>query len=101
MIRRLLDNFRAVFLKNKPGTLSLEGDTQAPLVAEDTPDNSMQDSTPTSWWRTIVVTSLGVTVVILGVRGLGWLQRWELRAYDHMMALRPKEPIDNRIVLVT
>ena len=101
MIRRLLDNFRAAFLNNRPGTLSERDDTQAPLAAEGTRDNSIQDSTPTSWWRTIFVTSLGVTVLVLGVRQLGWLQRWELRAYDHMIALRPQEPLDNRIVLVT
>ena len=101
MIRRLLDNFRAAFLNNRPGTLSERDDTQAPLVAEGTRDNSIQDSTPTSWWKTIFITSLGVTVLILGARELGWLQRWELRVYDHMMALRPQEPLDNRIVMVT
>lgn len=101
MIRRLLDNFRAVFSNNRPGALSERDDTQAPLTTDGTRDNSIQDSTPISWWRTIFVTSLGVTVLILGTRELGWLQRWELRAYDHMMALRPQEPLDNRIVLVT
>nr|WP_044292442.1 CHASE2 domain-containing serine/threonine-protein kinase [Rivularia sp. PCC 7116] len=61
----------------------------------------MQDSTPTNWWRTILVTSLGATVLVLGARELGWLQRWELRAYDQMMILRPPEPVDKRILLVT
>ena len=101
MIRRLLDNFRAAFLNNRPGTLSERDDTQAPLVAEGTHDNSIQDSTPTSWWRTIFITSLGVTVLILGTRQLGWLQRWELRAYDQLMLMRPSEAQDDRVLLVT
>ncbi len=100
MIRRLLDNFRVAFLNHKPGTLSVKDDTQ-PQVVDNSRDNSIQDSTPTSWWKTIFVTSLGVTVLVLGARELGWLQRWELRAYDQMMALRPVESQDNRIVLVT
>ncbi len=89
MIRRLLDNFRIPFLSKKPSNLSVNDDTQLPQVVDSTGDNSIQDSTPTSWWRTILVTSLGVTVLVLGARELRWLQRWELRAYDQMMALRP------------
>ena len=82
--------------------MSERDDDVAPSqVADSTRDNSIQDSTPTSWWRTIFVTSLGVTVLVLGARELGWLQRWELRAYDQMMLLRPPESQDNRIVLVT
>ena len=101
MIRRLLDNFRVAFLNHKPGTLSVNDDTQLPQVVDSTRDNSVRDSTPTSWWRTIIATSLGVTVLVLGVRQLGWLQRWELRAYDQMTLLRPSEPPDKRILLVT
>ncbi len=100
MIRRLLRNFRVAFLNSKPGDLSKRDDTVAPQVADSARD-SIQDSTPTSWWRTIFVTSLGVTVLMLGVRELGWLQRWELRAYDQMMLMRPPEPQDDRILLVT
>ncbi len=100
MIRRLLDNFRIAFLNNKPG-MSVRHDTQLTPVADSDRDISVQDSTPTSWWRIIFVTSLGITVFGLGLRQLGWLQRWELRAYDQMMLLRPSEPPDKRILLVT
>ncbi len=101
MIRRLLNNFRVAFLNHKPGTLSQSDETLAPQLADSTRDNFIQDSTPTSWWRTILVTSLSVTVLVLGARKLGWLQPWELRAYDQMMVLRPPEPEDDRILLVT
>ncbi|MEM7197296.1 MAG: CHASE2 domain-containing protein, partial [Pseudomonadota bacterium] len=70
-------------------------------MTDNTRDNSIQDSTSTTWWRTIFVTSLGVTVLVLGARELKWLQRWELRAYDQMMLSRPWEPQDKRILLVT
>ena len=101
MIRKLLHNFRVAFLSSKSGTLSQRDDTLAPLVADSTRDNSIQDSTPISWWRTILVTSLGVTALVLGARQLGWLQQRELQAYDQMMVLRPPEPKDNRILIVT
>ena len=101
MIRKLLHNFRVAFLSSKSGTLSQRDDTLAPLVADSTRDNSIQDSTPISWWRTILVTSLGVTALVLGARQLGRLQQRELQAYDQMMVLRPPEPKDNRILIVT
>ncbi len=100
MIRRLLDNFRVQFLNKKPGILLAKDDTQLP-EADNTRDNSIQDSTPTTWWRTILVTSLGATVLVLLAREFKWLQRWELRAYDQMTLLRPLEKPDERILLVT
>ncbi len=101
MIRRLLDNFRVAFLRNKPGILSVRDDTQIPLATNATHDNSIQDSTSKSWWQVIFITSLCVTLLGMGTRKLGWLQRWELRAYDQMMLMRPPEAQDDRILLVT
>ncbi|MCJ8280507.1 MAG: CHASE2 domain-containing protein, partial [Rivularia sp. ALOHA_DT_140] len=89
------------FLSSRSGGLSERDQTLAPQVLDRDRNNSIQDSTRVSWWRTIVVTSLGVTVLVLGTRELGWLQRWELRAYDQMILLRPPEEPDKRIVLVT
>jgi len=101
VIRRLLENFRAAFVRNEPDTLLVRDDTQVPQIADSTRNNSIQDSTATSWWRTIFVTSLGATVLVLGARQLQWLQRWELSAYDRMMLSRPRETPDERILLVT
>ncbi|KAB8330836.1 CHASE2 domain-containing protein [Scytonema tolypothrichoides VB-61278] len=56
---------------------------------------------PNGWLRTLLVTSLGVTTIVLGIRELKWLQPWELKAYDHMLWLRPTEAPDPRILLVT
>ncbi len=40
------------------------------------------------------------TAVLLG-RQLSWLQPYELKAYDHLLRLRPPENIDNRLLIIT
>ena len=50
--------------------------------------------------RTVVLSSLIVTALIAGGRQLGWLQSWELQAYDQLMRLRPVEAPDPRLMIV-
>ncbi|MBF2005567.1 MAG: CHASE2 domain-containing protein [Chlorogloeopsis fritschii C42_A2020_084] len=64
-------------------------------------DKLPQDAAVKNWLQTIFVTSVGVTILVLGVRHLRWLQPWELSAYDQMLRLRPQEAPDPRILLVT
>jgi CHASE2 domain-containing sensor protein len=63
-----------------------------------------RDNRPTlAFWRqlrTVFVTSLAVTSVLMGVRSLGVVQRWELESYDLLLRQRPSEPPDSRILLV-
>ncbi|MDZ8056185.1 MAG: CHASE2 domain-containing protein [Aulosira sp. ZfuVER01] len=67
-----------------------------------TKDRGYQDSSPTTKWLQIVlVTSVGVTALVWGVRELKWLQSWELKVYDQMLRSRPVEGPDRRILLVT
>ncbi len=51
----------------------------------------------------VLLTSVAVTTVIAGVRHLGWLEPWELKAYDHLMQARsivqPEKPDDRILVL--
>ncbi|QSJ17314.1 CHASE2 domain-containing protein [Nostoc sp. UHCC 0702] len=54
-----------------------------------------------NWLPIILVTSLGVTALVWGIRELKWLQSWELKAYDQMLRSRPVEPPDPRLLLVT
>ena len=42
-----------------------------------------------------------VVIGILGIRSLGWLQAWELGAYDHLLRRMPSEPPDPRLLIVT
>ncbi|PLZ81949.1 hypothetical protein CBP16_08730, partial [Fischerella thermalis WC217] len=59
-----------------------------------TKDRLPQDNSSRSWLQTVLITSVGVTILVLGVRHLKWLQTWELAAYDQMIRLRPAEPPD-------
>ncbi|MBM0741493.1 CHASE2 domain-containing protein [Phormidium sp. CLA17] len=49
----------------------------------------------------VVLTALSVTSCVIAVRLSGLLQGWELATYDQMIRLRPPEPRDNRIVIIT
>ena len=51
--------------------------------------------------RSIGVPTLVITVLIMGMRWLGWLQPLELSMWDMLLRLRPSEPWDDRIILVT
>jgi CHASE2 domain-containing sensor protein len=48
----------------------------------------------------IALTSLACTLAVMGVRGLGVLQPFELPAYDHLLRQRSAEPLDSRILVV-
>ncbi|MGL6342869.1 MAG: CHASE2 domain-containing protein [Waterburya sp.] len=47
-----------------------------------------------------VLISLAIASLMVGVRSLGWLQPWELKSFDLMMRLRPKEKLDERLLIV-
>ena len=51
--------------------------------------------------RLILSVSLILTSVLVGVRSLGLLQPSELRAFDHLMQLRPPEAPDPRLLIIT
>lgn len=48
----------------------------------------------------VFVASIGVTVLLLGLRHFGQMEALELGAYDQMLRSRPKEKIDNRLLVV-
>jgi CHASE2 domain-containing sensor protein len=45
--------------------------------------------------------SIAIAMIIMGVRYLGWLQTFELQAFDRLLALRPIEQPDSRLLIVT
>ncbi|AKG24427.1 serine/threonine protein kinase [Calothrix sp. 336/3] len=65
------------------------------------PKTPPQDNTGKGWLRTLIVTSLSVSTLIIGIRQMQWLQSWELSVYDQMLRLMPPEVPDSRILLVT
>jgi CHASE2 domain-containing sensor protein/predicted Ser/Thr protein kinase len=107
MMNGLFQKLRTVLaIRNSPGQIiaAFKGDrlqarfTQ-PLVGRDS--GGIGDNKPAYWLLTILLSSLGVTAFIWGVRELKWLQSWELKAYDQMLQQRPLEKPDERIVVVT
>jgi CHASE2 domain-containing sensor protein/tRNA A-37 threonylcarbamoyl transferase component Bud32 len=114
----LLEKFRAALAKNRrdsklqvtdsPGNLE---DTGIFREHKLTPRFSVRDTALNKGWlQTILITSVGVTVFIAGIRELRWLQPWELRVYDQMLRSaaddsatrsRPRKASVRRILLVT
>ncbi|BAY64599.1 hypothetical protein NIES22_46980 [Calothrix brevissima NIES-22] len=41
-----------------------------------------------------------VTILLMGMRSLGIFQVWELKAFDHLMQMRPLESPDSRLLIV-
>ena len=59
---------------------------------------------PHPFWRglrTAFLLSVGITSLVLGVRRLGFLQSMELQAFDYLMKVKPAEPPDSRLLVVT
>ena len=50
--------------------------------------------------RKILLVSLAVTLVTMGFRWLGWLQTWELKAFDSLMVRRPQQTADERLLII-
>jgi CHASE2 domain-containing sensor protein len=58
---------------------------------------------PQGPWRglqKVLLASVAVTGFVMGMRSLGLLQSWELKAFDQMMQLRPAEKPDPRLLIV-
>jgi CHASE2 domain-containing sensor protein len=49
----------------------------------------------------IFIAGMVVTAVVMGLREIGFLQPWELQAFDMLMRSRPQEPPDPRLLIVT
>lgn len=52
-------------------------------------------------WRGVGIVAPGVAGITIAIRMLGWLQPIELTALDVCFRLRPQEPTDRRILLVS
>ena len=56
---------------------------------------------PSKPLQMIALSSLLMTALVAGIRHVGWLQPWELQAFDHLMRHRPEEGQDPRLLIVT
>jgi CHASE2 domain-containing sensor protein len=50
---------------------------------------------------TALLASVVITSLVMGLRYLGMLQGWELKAFDQLMQLRADEPQDERLLIIT
>ena len=57
--------------------------------------------TPSNRWRMSVGTGIVVATLSLLIRQFGWLAPLELKAYDHLLRLRPPEMVDSRLLIIT
>jgi adenylate cyclase len=51
-------------------------------------------------WRGVLIAAPSIAGLFIGLRSAGLLQGLELAALDQFFRLRPKEPVDSRIVIV-
>ncbi|WP_017741781.1 CHASE2 domain-containing protein [Scytonema hofmannii] len=51
--------------------------------------------------QTAFMVSVTIAGLIAGVRSLGFMQQWEMSAFDSMMRMRPEEGLDERLLVVT
>ena len=76
------------------------------IVEENTPEKQESDpvKSQSPRWRElpkVLLSAIAIAGTIWGVRSLGGLQAWELKAYDHLMQMRPERGPDERLLLVT
>jgi CHASE2 domain-containing sensor protein len=72
-----------------------------PLAIE--PPNPLPVIPTQPWWRrvqTVLLASVVVTSLVTGVRSLGILEPFELKAFDQLMRVRPDEGPDKRLLLI-
>jgi CHASE2 domain-containing sensor protein len=68
----------------------------APAVPSSTPPRS-----PQPLWQRWLCWSFAIACLVITGRSFGLLQAWELKTLDALMRLRPEEPPDPRIAIVT
>ncbi|MCU0566842.1 MAG: CHASE2 domain-containing protein [Oculatellaceae cyanobacterium Prado106] len=88
--------------------------TWLPLICQNPAAEPIQWHTPASLWPPapftrlrlpflgpMAIATLITTIAALGLRSLGVFQSLELRAFDQLLQLRPAEPPDPRLLLIT
>ncbi|NEQ68967.1 MAG: CHASE2 domain-containing protein [Symploca sp. SIO2D2] len=90
------------FNQNFPGVNSLpvlfQNPTEEPLTWEKLRGEAIRPFLP--WLRTVLVGSVGVTLLVMGVRSQERLLPWELKAYDHLIQSRLLESEDERLLII-
>lgn len=65
------------------------------------PDNTEKSSRKHRLTLSLILPiTIAVTGLLLGIRYLGMLQSWEIKAFDYLMQMRPHELQDSRLLVV-
>ncbi|HLO47084.1 MAG TPA: CHASE2 domain-containing protein, partial [Kamptonema sp.] len=51
--------------------------------------------------RVVLLVSVLVTVVVMGLRWMGWLESFEKKAFDQLTEIMPDKGLDSRLLIVT
>ncbi len=99
MVIRLFQKIRFLNInlnvKDSHGEISVADRQPNDLSVQD-----VQDNQPKGKMWLLLVTSVGVTALITGIRHLQWLQPLELAAYDYLVRSRAATTPDNRLLVV-
>jgi CHASE2 domain-containing sensor protein len=87
------------FSLNRPSS-----DLPSPLVPSSSPQSAKIRSAkkipaklPLLW---VLASSVAIASLTIALRYAGLLQTWELKAFDQLVQMRPKEPQDSRILII-
>ena len=75
-----------------------------PNPTEEIPDWNKLHKRPQMQWRSLGVAAaiaLSITGLMIGIREVGGFEKIDLQTYDLMMQVRPKEPPDDRFLIIT
>jgi CHASE2 domain-containing sensor protein len=99
MIIRLFKKIRFLNInlnvKDSHGEISVADKQPNDLSVQD-----VQDNKPKGKMWLLLVTSVGVTALITGIRHSQWLEPFELTAYDYLIRSRAATTPDNRLLVV-
>ncbi len=83
-------------------SLYINTSIKAPSVSKFVPEFTHAKQIPNRLgFLAILPISIGITILLMAVRYLGFLQPLELKAFDQLMQLRPAEKPDSRLLVVT
>ncbi|AFZ60684.1 CHASE2 domain-containing protein [Anabaena cylindrica FACHB-243] len=106
----LIDNLIAVYPQDRPSNIEEIKKTLSNLIVlEKRQENYFLNKIKHSKLNNIynirllytMASQVLITSIVIGIRSLGWLHFWELKAFDQFLSLRPLENKDDRILLVT
>ncbi|MBD1936837.1 CHASE2 domain-containing protein [Microcoleus sp. FACHB-68] len=87
-------------LKNIPNPIRVYQILQKQLSQDNNRKRKLTKILSINQYKPVFLAGIFVTILVMGMRGLGLFQTLELKAFDQLMRLRPDEGIDSRLLVV-